>query len=116
MSSVWSYGPAESDWRVEAELGEGRVHHSCAATPSGELVVAGGSRSGQYLGSVEVWRGAGAGWERAGELARPREYHSMAATLDTMAIFGGFYIEGFTNHYLARCTASSVLQHVVLQH
>ena len=82
LASTYSFSPDSGEWRVEQDLQQRRVHHACAGLDGG-ILVAGGSVSGEYLGSVEWWSPVTQSWQWAGELKVPREYHSLSVSQAT---------------------------------
>jgi len=97
LATLHGLDPREWAWTQEQSMAQARVHHACAVHKYG-ILVSGGSYSGEYLATVEWWDGSV--WSSAGSLRVARDYHSMSFHRDTAVVFGGFYISGFTNHYL----------------
>ncbi|WAM28744.1 Kelch repeat-containing protein [Myxococcus sp. NMCA1] len=87
-TEVWQRDTRE--WKTSHPLTESRDGHQGVTLSDGRILVMGGWRKGELLGSAEVWDPASEQWTPTGALAHPRSSFKLAALPDgRAAAFGG---------------------------
>lgn len=95
VAVVELFDPWAKAWRRTAAMRESRAEHGATVLRDGRLMVAGGHRGKQMLGSTEIYDPRTETWARAAPLPHPRQHFSMATLPDgRVLVAGGFEFPG----------------------
>ena len=72
MNTAELYDPATGSWSCTGSLGTARSDHTATLLPSGQVLVAGGTRQQYYLSSAELYDPATGTWSSTGSLGTAR--------------------------------------------